>query len=238
VFVYSRRVTIPAPPWQKQSRPRPVKPPLGRDAIVTAALTVLDAEGLDGLSMRRVAQELNTGPASLYAHVSNRDELEELVYDRILGEVPLPAAPDPDRWQEQLKQLMRDTFTGLRQHPGAARLGMGRIPFTPNALVIEEATLGLMRAGGLPERTVALGIDLIFQYVVAAAFEEDISAKDWADPVQARERQAQMRGYLESLPADRFPNLVAMAGPLISYDGTDRFEFGLEVLVNGLRANP
>jgi len=205
---------------------------------VTAALTVLDAEGLDGLSMRRVAQELNTGPASLYAHVSNRDELEELVYDRILGEVPRPDAPDPDRWQEQLKQLLRDVFTALHRHPGAARMGMGRIPFTPNALLLEEATLGLLRGGGLPERTVALGIDLIFQYVVAAAFEEDISAKDWADPEQARERQAQMRGYLESLPAQRFPNLVGMAAPLIAYDGTDRFEFGLDVLIHGLRANP
>src|SRR5438552_5574086 len=138
--------------------------------------------------MRRVAQELNTGPASLYAHVSNRDELEELVYDRILGEVPLPGPPDPDRWQEQLKQLMRDVMAALRRHPGAARMGMGRIPFTPNALLVEEATLGLMRGGGLPERTVALGIDLLFLYVVSAAFEEDLSAKDWADPEKAQVR--------------------------------------------------
>jgi AcrR family transcriptional regulator len=208
---------------------------LSRDAIVDAAITVLDAEGLDGLSMRRIAQELNTGPASLYAHVSNRDELEELVFDRIMGEVPVPE-PDPERWQEQLKQLMRDLVAALDRHPGSARLAMGRIPFTPNALVREEATLALMRCGGLPERTVALGIDLLFLYATAAAFEESVSAKDWATPEAAGERLAQMRGYLESLPVDRFPNLVSMVGPLLSADGSERFEFGLDTLIQGLAA--
>jgi len=228
-------VTIPAPPWQRASRSRPVKPPLSRDAIVAAALTVLDAEGLAGLSMRRVAQELNTGPASLYAHVSNRDELEELVYDRILGEVPVPE-PDPERWQEQLKQLMRDTVAALGRHPGSARMAIGRIPFTPNALVREEVTLALMRCGGLPERTVALGIDLLFLYATATAFEDSVSAKDWGTPERAQERLAQMRGYLETLPVDRFPNLVSMVGPLLTGDGTERFEFGLDILIRGLAA--
>ena len=242
MFDYSGRVTIPAPPWQRPSRSRPVKPPLGRDAIVAAAMTVLDAEGLAGLSMRRVAQELDTGPASLYAHVSNRDELEELVYDRILGEVTVPE-PDPRRWQEQLRQLMRDVVAALGRHPGSARMAMGRVPFTPNALVLEEATLALMRCGGLPERTAALGIDLLFLYATATAFEDSVSANDWGDEETARARQAQISGYLGSLPADRFPNLVAMAGPLVTGDGTARFEFGLDILIGGLataspRGNP
>jgi len=194
VFDYSGRVTIPAPPWQRPSRSRPVKPPLGRDAIVAAAMTVLDAEGLAGLSMRRVAQELDTGPASLYAHVSNRDELEELVYDRILGEVPVPE-PDPRRWQEQLRQLMRDVVAALGRHPGSARMAMGRVPFTPNALVLEEATLALMRCGGLPERTAALGIDLLFLYATATAFEDSVSANDWGDEETARALVGDGVGY-------------------------------------------
>jgi AcrR family transcriptional regulator len=226
-------MTIPAPPWQKATRSRPAKPPLGRDAIVTAALTVLDAEGLAGLTMRRVAQELDTGPASLYAHVSNRDELEELVFDRILGEVPV-SEPDAGRWDEQLRQLMRDIVAVLGRHPGSARLVMGRIPLTPNALVMEEAILALLRRGRLPERTVALGIDLLFLYATATAFEDAAGAAYWGDEEAAGKRSAQVRGYLESLPEDRFPNLVAMAGPLLAGDGTARFEFGLDILIRGL----
>src|SRR5207247_9642587 len=92
---------IPDPPWRVDTRAR-ARPrvPLTRDAIVEAALHVLDREGLDGLSMRRVAEELGTGAASLYWHVRNKDELIQLLSERLAAEIELPA-PDPSRWQEQ-----------------------------------------------------------------------------------------------------------------------------------------
>src|SRR5215211_3595236 len=98
-------MTVPDPPWQAPSRPRPARAPLSRDAIVHAALRVMDREGSAGLSMRRVAEELGTGPASLYWHVANKDALINLIIDQVASEVPLPE-PDPDRWQEQLKDWM------------------------------------------------------------------------------------------------------------------------------------
>src|SRR4029453_13759363 len=85
-------MTVPDPPWQAAPRARPARAPLSQDAIVHAALRVLDREGAAGLSMRRVADELGTGPASLYWHVANKDALIDLIVDRVAGEVPPPRA--------------------------------------------------------------------------------------------------------------------------------------------------
>jgi len=200
-------MTLPAPPWQRAARSRTAKPPLSRDAIVDAAMAVLHKDGLAGMTMRRVAQELNTGAASLYAHVSNRDELEELVFDRILAEVPRPV-PDPERWQEQLKQLMRDAVSAFTRHPGSARLALGRVPFTPNALAHAEVMIALLRCGGVSDRTAAFAVDLLSLYATATAFEETIYIQRGMTEESVRERFAQMREYLESLPVDRFPNVV------------------------------
>src|ERR687888_2227530 len=87
--------TIPEPPWKAAPRERPARTPLTREAIVDAALRVLAREGADGLSMRRVAEELGAGPASLYWHVASKDELINLLIDRVTSEIPLPP-PDPD----------------------------------------------------------------------------------------------------------------------------------------------
>jgi AcrR family transcriptional regulator len=142
---------------------------LTRDGIVAAALTVLHQTGPGELSMRRVAQELDTGAASLYAHVRNRDELAELVFDRILGAVPL-AEPDPRRWPQQLRQLLRDTA----QVVGRAGLAPGRLPSTPNSRRYAEAMLALLRCGGVPDGPAALAVDLLSRYAMAAAVEETV----------------------------------------------------------------
>src|SRR5262249_19016990 len=101
------REPIPEPPWRAKARGRAEpRVPLTRDAIVEAALRVLDREGMDGLSMRRVAEELGTGVASLYWHVRNKGELLQLLSERLAAEIELPE-PDPARWQAQLKDIGR-----------------------------------------------------------------------------------------------------------------------------------
>ena len=96
---------LPAPrrPVRRRS-PAGRKATLTTEAIVTAAIEVLDEGGVAGLSMRRVAEHLGTGAASLYAHVSGKEELLELVYDALVGQVPL-VEPDPATWREQLRQV-------------------------------------------------------------------------------------------------------------------------------------
>src|SRR3954462_6075528 len=88
----------------RSRRDRPAKPALSREAIIEAGLAIARTEGIDALTMRRLAQALDTGPASLYVYVANRDALWELLFDAALATVT-PEPTDPTRWREQLHQL-------------------------------------------------------------------------------------------------------------------------------------
>lgn len=201
-----------------------------------AALRVLDREGASGLTMRRVADELGCGAGALYWHVENKEQLVQLLFDRVIEELPQPT-PDPRRWREQLKQAARDARAVLQRHPGIAQLSLGRIPLGPNALRYLEWQLAVLRAGGLPDQVVALAGDLLSLYVGAFAYEEclELPALPGGEaPLEQRLRE--MRDYLASLPGDRFPNVAELAGELVRANRDERFEFGLEVLVGGLAA--
>ena len=147
VFVSS---PMPEPPWSSL-RSKPARKALTREAIARAALAIVDAEGLGNLSMRRLAQELGTGPASLYAHVSGKDELLALLIDRVAAEME-PVEPDPERWQEQLKTYARAMRARLAAHRDLAGAALANIPTGPNALGAMEALLGIMRAADCPTR--------------------------------------------------------------------------------------
>ena len=235
---------LPDPPKRPRAQrpdrtpgPAPRRRSLTREAIVEASIKVLDAEGLDAMTMRRVAQELDTGAASLYAHVADKEELIELVVDRVIGELDVPDALDPDQWQEQLKQMGRAMRATLGRHGDIARASFARVPLGPNALRGMEPIVAVMRAGGLPDQVVAYAADLLGLYVTAVAYEDSIYSQLDISPERAAEYISGMREYLAALPSDRFPTLKALAGPLTAgAEGDERFEFGLEVLVRGLEA--
>ena len=105
---------LPEPPWRAARNP-PSRAPLTRQAIVDAALRVLDAEGMDGLSMRRVGEELGTGAASIYWHVRNKEHLLQLIFERVTGQSELPV-PDPAHWKEQLMALAFQMRAMLNSH--------------------------------------------------------------------------------------------------------------------------
>src|SRR5437879_360100 len=151
---------IPEPPWRVDARAR-AEPriPLTRDAIVEAALHVLDRDGLDGLSMRRVAEELGAGAASLYWHVRNKGELLQLLMERLADEVELPH-PDPSRWQEQLKDLGRQMRAGAHRHRDGARITLGRVPSGPTIARFTEWLFELLTPVGIPDRVIAYLGDL------------------------------------------------------------------------------
>lgn len=227
---------LPPFPWQQHERPARTREPLTREAIVNAALRVLDAEGFDALSMRRVAQELNTGAASLYAHVTNKDQLVDLMLDRVYAEFDVPDA-DPGRWQDQVKDIVRSGLRVLLAHPGLARASLAGIPMGPNGLLLTERCLAVLRAGGLPDHVASYAGELIGQYISVSAIEREAARERFPldDPAQVQEFSRQFRAYLESLPPHQFPNLTAMAGPLTAMPGEDeRFELGLDILVRGL----
>ncbi len=227
-------MTVPTPPWQRPSRSGPDRRPLSQRRIVDQALALLAGEGLDAVSMRRVAQALDTGPASLYAHLRNKEELYQLMLDQLIGEVTVPE-PDPKRWREQLKELMRSMVRVMTEHPGSAQLAIATtVPTGPNALRLTEGMLAILRSGGLSDRVTAFAGDLIATYTSALALEAGAWASAAPDPTARAERSHQIRDYFAALPYDRFPHTVALAATLTEGDGEERFEFGLEVLVAGL----
>ena len=230
---------VPEPPWRRPARVAARRTPLSRNALVEAALRVLDRDGLESLSMRRLGEELGTGAASLYWHVGNKDELLELVLDRVIGEIDLPAL-GPARWEEQLKDLFRRARQVLKRHGQVARISLGRIPVGPHALEVMEWQFALLREAGLPDPVVAHAGDILALYLGAYAFEESLGLTPPGGAEMPPEQAVEMiGGYFASLPPDRFPNVVALAGngALMSGGPDERFEFGLDLLVRGLAAH-
>ncbi|GEL17731.1 TetR/AcrR family transcriptional regulator [Pseudonocardia asaccharolytica] len=226
---------VPEPPWRTPRKAVPARRQLSREVIVEVALQVLRAEGIDAVSMRRVATELGTGAASLYAHIANKDELLELVFDEVVGEVPVPE-PDPRRWQEQVTQLWKDSHAALARHGDIARVALGTVPLGPNALRVSEATMALLRLGGVPDQTVAWAVDVVGLFVAANAVEGAVHVDRQRAGRDPRAYFEQVGRYLSELPADRFPTMAALAPLMLQGSGEERFVFGLNLLVEGLVA--
>jgi AcrR family transcriptional regulator len=235
---------IAPPPWQRlpdrQGRRR--REPISREAIVTAAIRLLDREGLAALSMRRLAEELGTGAASLYWHVGSKDGLLDLVFDELIGEEQVPEA-DPSRWQEQLKDIARAQRRISLRHPYLVRISIGRIPMGPNALRFSERVIAILRAGGMPPRLAVQGYLLLIATVNGFTVDEtgvddgpagpDGSAPP-SDPASRQEAADMARDYVASLPAEQFPNMVALADEFAFADADERFEMLIEIFVDGL----
>lgn len=230
---------VPRLPSREGSRVRraPRQRALSREAIAQAALAIVDRDGLDALTMRAVAHQMGTGAASLYAHVASKEELLELVIERVIGEVELPGEPDPQRWQEQLKECARAIRAVFSRHRDLARASFARIPLGENGLRGTEWIIAVMRAGGVSDQVIAYACDLLPLYVVAVCYEESLYGSE-TSPEDMAQFIDGMRDYFASLPPDRFPNVVSLAGPLTAGDleGDERFEFGLDVLVRGIAA--
>jgi AcrR family transcriptional regulator len=208
------------------------------DRIVDAALEIMNTEGYDAVTMRSVARKLDTGPASLYAHVANRVELDQLVVNRIAASIGVPE-PDPERWEELVRDMGRATLAAYRAHPGSARASLGLVPTEQGALLQAEGLMAVLIAGGIAPQLAAWFGDLIALYTGALAFEEAIwidRARSGDGPQSEDDAVSAIREVFEALPVDRFPILTSMAGVMVNGGGEERFEFGLDVLIAGLKA--
>lgn len=144
--------------------------PLGRDQLVRAAFELLDQVGLDGLTMRGLADQLGVTAASLYWHVRRKEELLELMHEAISAEVP---EPDPSRpWRDQLEELAWGWRRALLGHRDGARLTMGRVVFGPATLRRMETVLTLLRLGGLSAQDVADAGFVLSNFVPGFVAEE------------------------------------------------------------------
>ena len=223
---------------QGRARREPSAERLSTDRIVEVAIEQMREHGYDAVTMRSIARELGTGPASLYAHVANRAELDQLVVGRVCSQWRIPD-PDPERWDDQLRQCLVELLELYRAHPGVARCTMGMIPLDPGALVVSERWIALLKAGGVSDQHVAWFIDMASLYVAAVAMEEDMWRVPGSGGAGADTEEtvvANVRSVFEQLPADHFPLLRSLAGTMTTGGADDRFRFGVDLLVNGIKS--
>jgi AcrR family transcriptional regulator len=235
-----KKDAIPPPPWGRvpergKGRRRD---PLTREAIVKAGLEVLDAQGLAGFSMRRVADQLDTGAASLYWHVGSKDGLLDLILEEVMEEqvAKLPE-PDPERWQEQLKEVGRGMRRTILEHRDIVQVSIGRIPMGPNALRLSEGVLAILRAGEVPDELAVQSFLLLISAVNGFTVDEAGFEDGNVETAPPLEEAAEMvGGYLRSLPAEQFPNLSEVGQHFAMADQDARFELLLDLFVDGLAA--
>ncbi|WP_371476724.1 TetR/AcrR family transcriptional regulator [Kitasatospora sp. NBC_00315] len=211
------------------------QPGLTPEVIAQAALRVLEREGIDGLSMRKVGAELGVKAASLYWHVRNKEQLLDLLTDALMADAEPP--PREGSWRDQLRaysELHRRHLLGKRD---AAKVTAGRLAPGPHMLRLMEDQLGRLREAGFSDRDAALAGYLLGLYVHGFVLQEQspISASEAAGAGR-REVAAAAGDQFRRLPAADFPNVVALADALTEPSMDARFDFGLERLLDGLAA--
>lgn len=152
-------------------RSRPAKEPLSRELIVKTAYELLKEQGIEGMSMRKVAKALDTGPASLYVYVNNFQELSAYVLDYGLGQMVYPDSENRT-WKEQLFDILHTYFLLLFEKPGLAEISLSTIPQGTNFLQLTERILTALNEGGIKSTSAAWGVDLLLLYVSSVAYEK------------------------------------------------------------------
>lgn len=221
-------------PWPTEREPRPT---LSRDQIIDAALRVADTEGLEALSMRRLGQELDAGATSLYWYVRNKDELLDLIVDRVIGEVIDEIRP-ADSWDEDVREAARALRRVLLRHRHVASVVGTRPTVGPHALEAMEWLLGRIRAGGADLRTAVLAAQSVTNWAAGfAVFESRDPLGVDATEDDRRAFTDALGQFIASLPAERFPNTLEMLGVSATLTPDDQFEYGLQRLVSGIAAD-
>jgi AcrR family transcriptional regulator len=221
---------------EQQDAPPARKEPITVDRIVRAALGLVESEGYDALTMRRVAAALETGPASLYAHVRNKAELDDLLIGTLSRNVSLPA-PDAARWRAQLVDVCAQLRDQFLRYPGISRAALSAAPNNLDTLRITEGMLAILLAGGISPQSAAWAIDAALLYVSAYTFEASLRRHPDHDEDARVVDRAEMLARLRMLPPSHFPHTVAHADKLNAGDGHERFDFALELMLRGLVAD-
>ncbi|WP_115944537.1 TetR/AcrR family transcriptional regulator [Amycolatopsis thermalba] len=214
-------------------RDRPAKPALSRRWIIDTAVRIMRSEGLEKVTMRRLAKELDTGPASLYVYVANTAELHAAVLDAQLGQVDLAAETAGPEPRDQLVAVLTSYTLVLFEHPQLARSALVARPNGPNYLALLERVLQLLARSGAPRQQVAWGVDNLLQYATATAAEH---ATQEQDPNAERDWHALSRAVHE-VDESTHPAIKAHLPELLT-GAEDRLTWGFHVLINGITHTP
>jgi AcrR family transcriptional regulator len=209
------------------------KKPITVEAIIDTAFGIVASEGYEALTMRRVATALETGPASLYAHVVNKDDLDDLLLGRLYAQIELPE-PDPGTWRQQITSVctqMRDQYS---RYPGISGAALAIVPTNLETMRVNEGMFAIVLAGGIDPQTAAWAIDALTLYVNAYCLEASLrdqvtrNGNNWVVS-----RDELLRRFAE-LP-DTFPQTKRYAAELTAGTGHDRFDFTINLILDGLQ---
>jgi AcrR family transcriptional regulator len=225
------RKTVLGSVWLREE-PSSTRAPLSRDDIVLAAIKVLDREGLDTFSMRRMATELGTAATSaLYWRIATKNDLLELVVDEVFAAALVPA-PDEGDWRDEVTAVVGAAYQALSEHPWACELLASHAGLGPNYQGLTERLHTILRSAGFRGTHLVAAVSAIFQYLIGAA----VTDAAWLSVVRrsglngsrwASESAGRMGVDAEHLAA--YLDRDSHAGP------EARFASGLRVILVGLR---
>lgn len=204
------------------------------EQVIDTALNVTATEGYEALTMRRLAGALDTGPASLYAHVVNKADLDELLIGQLCAQLDLPE-PDAATWRAQLGGVCRQLRDQYLKYPGISRAAFAMVPTDLEIVRVTEGMLAILLVGGVAPQVAAWACDALLLYVAAYCLELSIARQRSADDDAAwvLDRDELLRRFT-ALPAATFPHVTRHAAELTAGDGHDRFEFTVGLMIAGL----
>jgi AcrR family transcriptional regulator len=208
---------------------------LSREVIVATGIALADRDGLDGLSMRRLAQELGVDAMSIYYHLNDKDALLGAMADAVVAEIgPGPRAPDGAvPWTQELRSLIAIARRTMVRHPWAARVLEGRESPTPAVLLHIERVLAVLRAGGCSVDLAHHAIHLLGSRILG--FSQDLFDDSPGTRAAPDVVAAQARAWAETHPhVAELATAVAHEGPLGGCDDDAEFDFALDVILGGL----
>lgn len=205
--------------------------PLSRDRVIAAALRVMDQEGLDAVSMRRVAREVGVEAMSLYHHVEDKEDLLDGICEQVMAEFEFPD-PGPD-WAENCRKGARAWRRLLKAHPAVMRLfAEQRGPVrSVDSMRPTEFALEILSSSGLSDRDTAQAFHAFGGYIQGFVMMELGSIAGGVD-----EEHMKMHAELAAAMPDEFPALQAVFRYFAECDPDEQFEFGLDLLIRGLEA--
>lgn len=216
----------------RRRRVRRAEPAFSRQGIIEAALAILRDEGLDKVTMRRIAAALDTGASSLYVYVRSTEDLHAQLLDALL-EAVVTAPPAGGSWRERLTGLLRSYTLVLFNHPEIARMAMSTQPSGPNYLALVEAILALLSEGGVPDREAAWGVDLLLLFATAIAAE-----RGSREPSRHAEELSALTEAIVAADAGVYPQIARLGREIVSGNGSERFQWGIDVFLTGILGTP
>jgi TetR/AcrR family tetracycline transcriptional repressor len=219
---------------ETSARRGPGRPAIPLERIIATAVRIVDEQGAEALSMRSLAQALESGTATLYRHFANRAELVAHLVDRVFGETAIDAdALAAMPWQQACHGIARAMFDALARHRNVAPLLTQQVTTGPNAMAIRERCLSILLGAGFDPRLAARSYATLSRYVLGFALQFAVQA-DVASTAEADDVSV-----LRNADPHRYPAIAAVADSLpVSLE--EEFGFGLELLLRGLalQTNP